>query len=155
MVYSALPSFITEKMCFNQFLSERSPDMYISNGGIMSSSVWGKLEKQSSIRTFTQSESFAAIRRRSFAAATRQSSDPKYNKKLRHSSDTVTDNSSKRFLWSNNDWSLSFLYFCIVSSLALVSFNCVLTLLTVDVYKYFQIKRLNCFNRKMFYFVLY
>ena len=82
MICSAIPSFIVENTCLNQFVYEKRSDMFISNGGIVSSAVWGNLERQPSIRAFTRSESFGTIRRRSFAAATRLSTESKFNKKL-------------------------------------------------------------------------
>ena len=82
MIFSALPSFIIENTCLNQFVCDKRSDMFISNGGIVSSSVFGRLEKHSSMKGFTRSESFGTIRRRSFAAASRLSTDSKLNKKL-------------------------------------------------------------------------
>ena len=90
MVFSVIPAFIIENTCLNQYAYEKKSDMFISNGGIVSSSVWGKLEKQQSVKTFKRSESFNSIRRRSFAAASRLSADSKLNKKLSF------DNSSRR-----------------------------------------------------------
>ena len=83
MLVDALPTFITDNLCYNPWLHSNTPDVYLSQGGIVDPSVWSRLEHAKNNRSFKRPQSTSAIpRRKSYAGNKHRSGDSMHNRKL-------------------------------------------------------------------------
>ena len=112
MVFKMLPIFVTDRLSFLQqngkWPSSRSPDVFLTEGGVMDSRIWNNLERRNSATAnFQDSKSFASIRRQTFAVTKNTSVinnlNGKFTKGSSLDSSNVLDNNHKeRKRWVNH-----------------------------------------------------